>query len=60
MQDRFVIKEFYSINLHTLYVLYDRVTGVHYLATERDTYDFSSITPLLDENGKVVIKKCNL
>ena len=55
--DRFVEKETHRVGLCALSVICDTATGVHYLATGGDGFTFSSITPLLDENGKVVIEK---
>ncbi len=56
-QERFVVKETHTIGLCGLFVICDTVTGVHYLAVGRDVLTISSITPLLDENGNVVIEK---
>ena len=56
-QERFVVKETHTIGLCALSVICDTVTGVHYLAAGGDALTISSITPLLDENGKVVIEK---
>ena len=56
-QDRFVIKETHTVGLCGLFVICDTETGVHYLAAGGDVFTISSITPLLDENGKVVIDK---
>ena len=52
---RFTVKEGPAAGLS---IICDTETGVHYLATVGDglTY-YSSITPLLDENGNVVIDK---
>ena len=57
--ERFVLKETHTVGLCSLYVICDKTTGVHYLATGGDTFYLSSITPLLDENGKAVIDKYN-
>ena len=52
---RFVVKESHGAGLA---VICDTATGVHYLATIGDGAMFySGITPLLDENGHVVIDK---
>lgn len=56
-QERFVVKETHTIGLCALSVICDTATGVHYLAAGGDAFTLSSITPLLDENGKVVIEK---
>ena len=58
-QERFVVKETHAagVGLCSLFVICDTATGVHYLATGGDGFTFSSITPLLDENGNVVIEK---
>lgn len=52
---RFAVKEGPTAGLS---VICDTKTGVHYLAAMGDglTY-YSSITPLLDEHGQVVIDK---
>ena len=57
--ERFVVKETHAagVGLCSLFVICDTVTGVHYLAAGGDALTISSITPLLDENGKVVIEK---
>ena len=57
--ERFVVKETHSagVGLCALFVICDTETGVHYLAAGGDALTISSITPLLDENGKVVIEK---
>ncbi len=58
-QERFVVKETHStgVGLCSLFVICDTETGVHYLAAGGDVLTISSITPLLDENGNVVVKK---
>ena len=56
-QERFVVKETHTIGLCAVSVICDTATGVHYLAAGGDAFSLSSITPLLDENGKVVIEK---
>ena len=55
--ERFVIKETHTAGLWALSVICDTATGVHYLAAGGDALTLSSITPLLDENGNVVIEK---
>ena len=55
--ERFVVKETHTVGLCALFVICDTVTGVHYLAAGGDVLTISSITPLLDENGNVVIEK---
>ena len=57
--DRFVVKETHTIGLCALSVICDTVTGVNYLAAGGDAFSLSSITPLLDENGNIVIDKYN-
>ena len=56
-QERFVVKETHTIGLCALSVICDTATGVHYLAAGGDAFTLSSITPLLDENGNIVIEK---
>ena len=56
-QERFIVKETHTIGLSGLSIVCDTVTGVHYLATADDGFNFSSITPLLDSDGNVVIEK---
>ena len=58
-QERFVVKETHAagVGLCSLSVICDTVTGVHYLAVGGDALTLSGITPLLDENGNVVIEK---
>ncbi|MBD5150478.1 MAG: hypothetical protein HDT18_08975 [Oscillibacter sp.] len=56
-QERFVVKESHTIGLCALSVICDTATGVHYLAAGGDAFTLSSLTPLLDENGNVVIEK---
>ena len=58
-RERFVEKETHSagVGLCSLFVICDTATGVHYLAAGGDALTLSSITPLLDENGNVVIEK---
>ena len=60
-QERFVVKGTHSagVGLCSLFVICDTETGVLYLAAGGDALTISSITPLLDENGKVVIEKQN-
>lgn len=55
---RFVVKETHTTEgFCSLSVICDMATGVHYLAASGDNFTFSSITPLLDENGKVIIDR---
>ena len=58
-QERVVVKETHAagVGLCSLFVICDTETGVHYLAAGGDALTISSITPLLDGNGKVVIEK---
>ncbi|TFE02304.1 DUF6440 family protein [Jeotgalibacillus salarius] len=52
--DRFEVKSIQNLpELGRVTILIDRETGVHYLHTWVGTG--SGITPLLDENGQVVI-----
>ena len=54
--ERFIIKESHRvIGLSSLLVICDTATGVNYLAAGGDGISFSSVTPLLDHNGNVVI-----
>ncbi|MDE5834118.1 MAG: hypothetical protein K2H26_01200 [Ruminococcus sp.] len=48
---RFVVKEEQSLSISTVQIIVDTVTGVNYLST------ITGLTPLLDENGNVVIDK---
>ena len=50
---RFIIKEDYTLGLGAIQILTDTVTGVTYINTIGTS--MSGITPLLDENGNVVI-----
>lgn len=52
-EKRFVIKEDQSLGLGAIQIVVDTVTGVNYLLTVGAAV--SGITPLLDENGKVII-----
>ncbi len=54
-EKRFVVKEEQGLNLGGIQIVVDTKTGVHYLMTIGGGP--SSITPLLDENGNVVIDK---
>ncbi len=54
---RFAVKESHSVGPYSLWVLCDTATGVNYLAAGGNGLSLSSITPLLDENGTVVIDK---
>ena len=49
---RFIIKEDYTLGLGAIQILTDTVTGVNYINTIGTSM---GITPLLDENGNVVI-----
>lgn len=53
--ERFIIKESHTVGLCSLSVICDTKTGVNYLATAGDSFNLSSMTPLLDHNGNVVI-----
>ena len=50
---RFVIKEEQSLGISGLAIIVDTKTGVNYIAGSGCT--LTGITPLLDENGQVVI-----
>lgn len=52
---RFEIKEEQSIGSGVIQIIVDSVTGVNYICPVG--MGFSGITPLLDEEGKVVIDK---
>ena len=54
-QPRFIVKESQSLGLSAVEILLDTKTGVNYLFMESTT--MSGLTPLLDENGDVVIDK---
>ena len=54
---RFVMKENHTVGVYGLSVICDMVTGVNYLAAGGDGLSLSCITPLLDENGNVVIDR---
>lgn len=56
-QERFIVKETHTVGMCSMLIICDMVTGVNYLAMGGDVFSLSSITPLLDENGKVVIDK---
>lgn len=50
---RFVIKEEHRLGFGGMQIIVDTVTGVNYLLTVGAAV--SGITPLLDENGKVIV-----
>ncbi len=52
---RFVLKEKQHLDGGILKIVVDRETGVHYLIGSG--MGLSGMTPLLDQNGDVVIKK---
>ena len=54
-QKRFVVREEQNIGLCGIRIIVDTVTGVNYLNT--DGTSIAGLTPLLDENGNVVIDK---
>ena len=56
-QPRIVVKERPGDGMYALSVICDTVTGVHYLAADGNGLSLSCMTPLLDENGHVVIDK---
>ena len=54
-EKRFIVKEVQGIQLGAIQIVVDTVTDVNYLMTVGSAP--SGITPLLDENGNVVIDK---
>ena len=54
--ERFIVKETHTVGVCCLSIICDTKTGVNYLASG-EGLTFSHITPLLDENGTVVIDK---
>ena len=54
-EKRFIVKEDQGIHLGVIEIVVDTVTGVNYLMTVG--FGPTGITPLLDENGNVVIDK---
>ena len=54
---RFVVKETHGVGVYSLCVICDTATGVNYLAAGGDGLSLTCITPLLDENGNIVIDK---
>ncbi len=54
-EKRFIVKDEQGIQLGGIQILVDTVTGVNYLMTIGSGP--SGITPLLDENGNVIIDK---
>ncbi len=53
-EKRFITKDGQGIGLGAVEILVDTKTGVNYLLVQTP---YSGITPLLDENGNVVIDK---
>lgn len=53
-QKRFISKEAQSFGLGAIEIIVDTATGVNYLLSHSPS---GGITPLLDENGKVVVDK---
>ena len=53
-EKRFVLKEAQGLGMGAIEILVDTKTGVNYLVPQ---YPYGGITPLLDENGNVVIEK---
>lgn len=51
-EKRFVVKSKHSSDLGMITILVDKKTGVNYLSIAG-----TSITPLLDQNGNVIIDK---
>lgn len=56
-EKRFIIKETHQLFGGQIEILADTKTGVHYLVKNQGFG--GAITPLLDENGQVVIDKAN-
>ncbi len=55
-EKRFQVKEEQGLGfMGSVSILVDQVTGVHYLMASGES--LHGITPLLDENGKVVVDK---
>lgn len=52
---RFVVKGEYKIGLGLAYIIVDTVTGVNYFNMLGS--GMNGLTPLLDENGKVIVDK---
>ena len=52
-EQRFQVKEAQGLSGGTMQIIVDTATGVNYLLTRGP--GISGITPLLDENGNVVI-----
>lgn len=50
---RFIVKEEQAIGMSAIRILIDTQTGVNYLNTAGEIY--AGLTPLLDENGKVIV-----
>ncbi|MCR4796807.1 MULTISPECIES: DUF6440 family protein [Ruminococcus] len=50
---RFIVTEEQAIGMGGLRILVDTQTGVNYLNTASEIY--AGLTPLLDENGKVIV-----
>ena len=55
-EKRFKVKEEQSLGMGALQIVVDTVTGVNYLLSAAMN-GVSGITPLLDENGNVVIDR---
>ncbi len=53
-EKRFITKDGQSLGIGAVEILVDTKTGVNYLLTQTP---YSGITPLLDENGKIVVDK---
>lgn len=50
---RFIVREEQAMGLGAVRILVDTQTGVNYLNTAGEAY--AGLTPLLDENGNVVV-----
>ncbi|OON97523.1 MAG: hypothetical protein ATN31_08090 [Candidatus Epulonipiscioides saccharophilum] len=53
-EQRFIKKDAQGLGIGAIAILVDTKTGVNYLVAQTP---YSGITPLLDENGNVVIDK---
>lgn len=55
-EDRFMVKSYQSIpDYGRVTILVDKKTGVHYMNTWMG--QSGGLTPLLDENGEVIVEK---
>ncbi|MDE6502627.1 MAG: hypothetical protein K2K02_08545 [Ruminococcus sp.] len=54
-EKRFIVKESHGLGMGAVQIIVDTVTGVNYLNTVGGASQ--GLTPLLDENGNIVIDK---